>query len=157
MHTTLRVLGAGSLHGDDRAGWEVVRRLWQDALPGVEVVALGTPLDLLEHLEGAGRLVVVDACRSGAEPGTLLRLTWPGPGLVDSGGPSSHGFGVASVLRLARSLRRPLPTIVLLGVEGQSWGPGAGMSAPVKRALPELCERVRDEVGVWAGGPGEGG
>src|SRR5262245_42204459 len=102
----VRVLAVGSPHGDDRAGWEVVERLCRERRPGIEAAVLSEPLRLMEHLDGCGRLVIVDACRSGAEPGKVVRLNWPDGRLANSAGPSTHGFGVATALALAEALGR---------------------------------------------------
>jgi hydrogenase maturation protease len=141
------VLAVGSPHGDDRVGWEVVERLRQElALVGVQTRVLHDPLSLVEHLEGAAGIVLVDACRSGAEAGSLFRLAWPARGLDTAGGPSTHGFGVASALALAEALGRLPRQVVLLGVEAQACEPGEDLSPPVRQALPELCRRVLAEV-----------
>jgi hydrogenase maturation protease len=146
----VRVLGVGSPHGDDRAGWEVVARLRREAPPGVEAAVLNQPLRLLEHLDGCSCLILVDACRTGAEPGTVVRLAWPAcpPGGMGAGS-STHGVGMAAALGLAEALGR-LPTrVVLLGVETGRCDPGASLSPPVRAALPGLYKRVLEEV-RWA-------
>jgi hydrogenase maturation protease len=142
----VRLLAAGSPHGDDRIGWEVVERLREERLPGVEPVVLAEPLRLLEHLDGCGCLVVVDACRSGAEPGTVVRLAWSEARPATHRAESTHGFGVAEVLALAEALGRLPPRVVLLGVEAQVCGPGAGLSPAVRAALPELRRQVLEEI-----------
>jgi hydrogenase maturation protease len=142
---TVKVLGLGSPHGDDQAGWKLVAFL-NERLPAVAAVALSEPLGLLDHLEGCAHLVLVDACQSGATPGTVLRLTWPDPRLDAPGGTSTHGLGVGSALALARTLRRLPPRVVLISVEVESCEPGADLSPAVRAALPELFRQVLAEV-----------
>ncbi len=58
------VVGIGSFHGDDRAGWEVIDRLSM-RLSGLSHVALrkaAVPHDVLDWLNPQLRLHLVDAC-----------------------------------------------------------------------------------------------
>ncbi len=153
----LRVVAVGSPNGDDRVGWEVVERLRQElALAGVQTMVLRDPVSLVHHLEGCAGVILVDACRSGAEAGTIFRLTWPACELDTTGGPSTHGFGVAGALALAEALGRLPPQVVLLGVEAQACEPSGDLSAPVRGALPELCRQVLAEVRRYEARPAPG-
>jgi hydrogenase maturation protease len=145
----------GSPHGDDQAAWEAVRQLQQQLPPGVEAAALADPLGLLEWLDACACLVVVDACHSGAAPGTVVRLAWPDCRLADHTSPSSHGFGVAAVLGLAQALGRLPQRVVLIGIEAGVCEPGAELSPAARAALPELSRRVNEEVGRVRTGPQE--
>jgi hydrogenase maturation protease len=140
-----RVLAVGSPHGDDRAGWEVVERLRRE-VPGLYAVKLHDPVSLLYQLAGCGCLVLIDACRSGAEPGTVRRLTWPAPFLERREGASTHVLGLANALALAEALGRLPPRVVLLCVEAGPCEPGGALSPAVRGALPELCRQVMAEV-----------
>jgi len=142
----VRVLAVGSPHGDDRVGWEIVERLQQEVPPGVEVALLPEPVALLEQLEGCACLVLVDACRGGGAPGTVIRLTWPDRRLAGGAGPSTHGLGVGTTLDLAEALGRLPPRVVLIGVEAGECTPGAALSPPVRAALPELHRSALEEA-----------
>jgi hydrogenase maturation protease len=72
------VLGLGNvLMGDEGIGVHVVRALEQHALPaGVECMDGGTGgFILLEPLESADRIVLIDAAADGNPPGTVTRTT----------------------------------------------------------------------------------
>ncbi len=75
--TTL-ILGIGNvLYGDEGVGVHVARRLDQSSLLPNHVVAIdgGTGgLTLLEAMQGADRIVFVDATMDGNPPGTVQRL-----------------------------------------------------------------------------------
>jgi len=142
----IRILAVGSPHGDDRVAWHVVERLRRKPLPGIEAVALSDPVRVLDYLEGCDRLVFVDACRSGAEPGTILRLVWPDPGLRERTSPSTHGFGMVRVLELADQLNWLPPYVVLIAIEADACCPTAEISPPVRRALPKLYRQVLAEA-----------
>jgi len=145
MQRTL-VVGLGSAHGDDQAGWKVVQRLGPNPCPGTETVALGDPSQLLDHLEGCSKLILVDASRSGKAPGTISRLTWPDAAVAAGTGRSSHGFSAGAVLMLADRLGWLPRTVILFGIEAEILGPDQDVSPAVASALPRLCEQVLEEV-----------
>ena len=55
---------------------------------------------------------------------------------------SSHGFGPAETLRLARALGRALPPISFVGIEGRRFDPGEGLSPAVEHALPSFVDAI---------------
>jgi hydrogenase maturation protease len=148
----VRVLAVGSPHGDDQVGWEALRQLRRQLPAGVVAAAVADPLGVLDWLDGCACLVLVDACHSGAPPGTVVRLAWPDDRLAGRANPSSHGFGVAEVLALAEALGRLPPRVVLMGVDAAACQPGAALSPPVRAALAELTRRVLEEVGCRGAG-----
>ena len=118
----------------------------QQSVPTIAFDSVSNPLRLPEHLDGCDRLVILDACRSGAEPGSIVRLKWPDDRLSISAGHSTHGFGVGAALAIAEALGR-LPTrVILFGIEAGPCEPGAGLSTNVRAALPELYRRVLKEI-----------
>lgn len=138
------VLGIGNEHRhDDGAGIAVARRAARAAGLTGEVEPLGEPLDLLGRWDGAALAVVVDATRSGAEPGTihLIELTGPGKPATaperrrGGGATSTHGLGVADVLALARALETAPRRVVLVGIEGADFSHGQGCGPQVAEAL----------------------
>jgi hypothetical protein len=74
---SVAVVGVGSPdRGDDGAGPAVARRVERavGGTAGVTIVAGTDPLHLLDAVAGVAEVHVVDACRSGAPPGTVHRL-----------------------------------------------------------------------------------
>ena len=72
------VLGLGNvIMGDEGVGVHVVRALEKHTLPaGVECLDGGTGgFILLEPLENAGRIILIDAAADGNPPGTVTRTT----------------------------------------------------------------------------------
>jgi hydrogenase maturation protease len=135
------VVGLGSPHGDDQAAWRLVEML-EDS----DAIVLSDPSHVLNHVEGCEKLIVVDACRSGSAPGTILRFSWPDPALRTFAGCSSHSLGVGAVLALAERLGRLPPTVVLYAVELADCEPNQDLTPEVKAALPVLCRRVWQEL-----------
>jgi hydrogenase maturation protease len=140
-----RVLGVGSQHGDDAAGWRVVEMLRRR--PGLSAqLAVIEPPQLLDHLAGCRRLILVDACRAGRPPGTVIRLQWPDPLLRSQRHRSSHGLAVGDALALAEALGWLPPQVLLWGVEMASCQPAGDLSPEVARALPELERQILQEL-----------
>lgn len=146
------VIGVGTPYKrDDGVGPLVVellrRRLGDEAGDGVELVELdGEPVRLVHSF--AVRTYVVDAVRSGAPPGTIHRFeldhlsaasgAW-GPAVQLGGG---HLLGVPEAVELARALDRLPDRLVVLGVEGEHFDAGVGLT-PV---VADACRRLVDEL-----------
>jgi hydrogenase maturation protease len=65
---------------------------------------------------------------------------------------STHAFGVAEAIELARALRQLPPVLVVYGVEGATFETGAGLSTVVAAAVPQAVARVRQELLVLTTG-----
>jgi hydrogenase maturation protease len=149
------VIGVGqSLRGDDATGLEAVRT-WSEAfratatLPDVSVEIAELPgLELLGLLHDFEAAVIVDSTRSGAAPGTIQLLTPGRLAAFGSDSKSAHGWGVAETLRLGLSLdpelRRTL--ICLIGIEGNRYDLGTGISPEVREAIPAATQAIQREV-----------
>lgn len=150
---TALVIGLGDpARGDDGVGMLVARLVSARALPGVSVGVHRDPTALIDLWAGHEPVIVVDAVRSGAAPGTIHRLvvgagepSLPAPSWAASGR-STHAFGLAAVIELARALHRLPDQLVVIGVEAASFGEGHALSAPVAAVLPAVADRVVEEV-----------
>lgn len=143
------VIGLGNaMRGDDAAGLHAARRLAHE--PGVAVrMHEGEGVGLLDLWADADVVIVVDAVRSGAPPGTIHRMdasTQPLPTAVDRA--SSHAIGAAAAIELARALDSLPARVVFYGVEGSDFALGAALSPPVAEALDPLVRAVRGEIGA---------
>jgi hydrogenase maturation protease len=147
------VIGVGNRdRGDDAAGPEVARRLAAHALPDTHVMESDGRLGaLFDAITCGRRIVVVDAMSSGAPPGSIRRfdaVVAPLPAVF--GTLSTHGFGVAEAVELARTLGRLPESLEVIGIEGASWGFGAEMTAEVERAVAETARELRALTGAAA-------
>jgi hydrogenase maturation protease len=130
--------------GDDGAALAAARIAGADG--DLEIVFAGRPgVDLLELLDDGAAVVLVDVVQTGARPGAHVEL--PLDAILDhvvaSAPMSSHGFGPAEVLTLARNLGRALPRGVFLGVEGARFDAGAPLTEGVEQAIPALAAAIR--------------
>ena len=132
------VLGVGNRwRGDDAAGLEVARRAG-----GVEHE--GDATRLLDAWAGAGEVVVVDAAVSGAPPGTLRWFDPRGAPLPATELRSStHAFGVADAIELARALGDLPAGLLVCAIEGADFSLGAPMTAAVDTAVEALAGELQ--------------
>ena len=142
------VIGLGnSWRGDDGAG-PAVARVLRDTVPARVHVYEGEPVGLIEDWAGADEVIVVDAVSSGAAPGTIRRLdplAEPIPASLSQG--STHAFGLAETIELARTRGRLPARLTVSGIEGERFTAGQELSPPVQaaveRVVGELAERLR--------------
>jgi hydrogenase maturation protease len=157
--TTGLVIGIGHPdRGDDALGLMIARRLDGTLPSGWETVAhMGDLTTLLDLWEGAEAVIVVDAMRSGAEPGTV-RVVDPATEPLPAGlaATSSHVVDIPEVLGLATALDRRPGWLRIVALEGQRWEMGSGLSPVVARALPEALRAIRDQTAAWAAAVGTG-
>lgn len=147
------VAGLGSQYRrDDGAGPLVAARAVEEAGIGRDIGPMTDPLDLLGVWDGAELAVVVDAVRSGAAPGTVHEVELAGD--TAAGAPadrsamtSTHGIGLAGVLRLARAVGHAPGRVVVVGIEGEDFSRGTGLSPAVGAALPVAVQRVVELIG----------
>jgi hydrogenase maturation protease len=136
---------------DDGAGPLIAERAVTRAGRGSVVGPLADPLDLLGEWDDADLAVVVDAVHSGQMPGTLTTVELvdgPDGGIPGGhrGASSTHGIGLAGVLRLARAVDRAPGRVVVVGIEGGDFSQGTGLSPEVQAAVPSAVRRVVDLI-----------
>ena len=118
----------------------------------VEVVTAPTALHVLDLLDDAATVVLVDAMRTAGtarSPGEVVRAESGADGLPVAlrSSLSSHGLGLAEAVGLAAALG-PVPRVVFLGVEVGDVVAGNGLSPAVDAALPALVEAIVREAGA---------
>ena len=137
---------------DDAAGVQVVRELagQYEFPPEVTLLDGGTlGLDLLPHLEGIDRLLVVDAVETGHPPGTLIRLTGEDIPLALATKVSPHQMGLKDLLLVADLQGHAPPEMVLWGVQPESIEMDMTLTPAVAEAVPALRTRVMTELAAW--------
>jgi len=147
----ISVLGMGNvLMGDDGAGpYAVATFAAQYQVPDeVTILDIGTPgLDLVPHIADVDTLILVDTVRSDAAPGTiraydkttLLRAKLP-PRL------SPHDPAVGQCLAMLEIAGSGPQEVLLIGIVPEKTSFGPGLSTPVRNAIPEVVERIADEL-----------
>jgi hydrogenase maturation protease len=148
--TPVLVLGLGNVVcQDDGAGIAAIHKLIREyELPeGVLALDGGTlGLSLLPLVDSADQVIMVDAIRAEGPPGTLVRIEGDevAPAVYERLSP--HQIGVADLLAGASLLDRYPNRVVLIGVVPQSIDLGLGRTEAVEASIPELVERVVEEL-----------
>ncbi len=143
------VIGIGNQYrSDDGVGIVVARRLRERFLTRITVLEeSGEGAALIDSWRGATWLMLVDAVRSGAPPGTIHRLdAHAAPVPAGFFHYSTHAFSVAEAIELARSLDQLPPHVIVYGIEGENFAAGVGLSHAVEQAVEAVVERAADEV-----------
>lgn len=145
------MVGCGNLlRGDDAVGPLVIRWLWDrhGLTDGVRLVDGGTAgMDVAFALRGASRVVIVDAARTGSEPGTIFRL--PGDQLTEIGpdpGVHTHSFRWDHALGFARwMLGEQCPTdITVYLVEAENLSPADCLTPAVEAAAEQIVTLITE-------------
>ncbi|MFM8597525.1 MAG: hydrogenase maturation protease [Mycobacterium sp.] len=143
--TAAVVIGLGNdLRRDDGVGPAVARAVAALGLPGVRVLdCAAEPTAILDAWTGADLAVLVDAA-AGGRPGRvrshrLAELAEPRP-------VSSHDLSLAQTWHLGRALGRAPAQVVVVTVDAEDTGHGAGLSAAVAAAVPAASALVEAVV-----------
>lgn len=137
-----RVIGLGSHHGDDQAGWLVIDRLRERLFPHERLNRILHPADLLEVAEKTDALIICDACAGEGAAGKIDRWRWPAGPAVSTRHSGSHDLNLYEVLELGRQLDCLPESVEIWTIQGSMWMPGSQPSAAVQRAAGELAESV---------------
>jgi hydrogenase maturation protease len=141
----VRLLGLGNeILADDAFGILAAREVARRFQGEIEVVQSSSAgYDLMDHLLGARRLLVVDTIVTGrARPGAISVFTadrvQPAPG------GSPHFLGLFEVLAVGRKLHLDVPKeIIVIAVEASDCVTVGGPIHPdVQSAIPEVVELV---------------
>jgi hydrogenase maturation protease len=147
------VIGVGNPYrGDDAVGLIVVERLKdQPALKNVTLLEQsGEGAALMEAWRGADAVILVDAVSSGSVPGTIHRLDVSQRAIpANFFSYSTHAFGLAEAIELARALNELPPRLVVYGIEGGNFAPGIDLSPEVEPAALAVIGLIEQEIAGW--------
>lgn len=137
----VRILCIGSPSEPDNLGFLAAHTLVGHFDPDkVEVMALDRPGPrLIEHMRGADTVILVDAVKSGAAPGTLHRLEGRMLNGMVAHHTSSHGFGLSETLALADRMGEIPPHLKFVGLE-------VGAEPPSSDEIVHLVKAVTEET-----------
>ena len=144
------VLGVGNLlMRDEGVGIHAVQRLRARLrLPGnVELIDGGTSgFDLLPLLEDAGHLIVIDALRCQAAPGTVVILRNEEVPAFFKTKLSPHQVGLSDVLAMLSFKGNAPRSVTLLGAVPSEMSLGMELSPAVSLSVDRLLATVVDEL-----------
>ena len=135
-----RLIGIGNPdRGDDAAGWLVADRVssWM-----IDKRTAGS-FDLIESWNVDDEVVIVDAMESGAIPGTVVHFDATAGSLPASTFASTHSFGPAEIVELARVMERLPRSLTVIGIELGHTDLGGAMSPEVSAAVDQTAEELQ--------------
>ncbi len=143
------VIGIGNqFRCDDAVGLLVARELASLNIPNVTVIEhSGEGASLLETWNGFQTIIIVDAVVSGAQLGTIHTLDAHQQNIPSEFFHySSHAFGLAEAVELARTLGKLPAHLKIFGVEGTNFDFGESLSLQVQKAIPRLVEMIKSTL-----------
>lgn len=108
----------------------------------------GDGAGLLDLFATEPAMVLIDATRSGAVAGLIRRIDARKESLPRAlFHNSTHEFGMAEAVEVARALGELPDQLQIIGIEGRTFGPAEGLSPPVlaaaRRVAADLLKRDR--------------
>lgn len=143
------VIGIGNrFRRDDAVGLLVAEVIRASNLECVRVeLTEGDGAGLIELFRAYDSVIIVDATRSGGSSGEVVRLD-----AAENSLPSrffhysTHAFGLAEAVEMARTLGQLPSHCVVFGIEGEDFAAGQQLSQAVQNALPKAVSAVLDEI-----------
>jgi len=131
---------------DEGMGVHIIQTMENMELPNhIELLDIGTStMDLISHLEGVKKLVVIDAMEAGGAPGTIYKCRPEDLLPKDEGPISLHDIGLLESLSMADKMGMKIDTVVI-GVEPKVLDWGMELSEEVKSKIPTVIEVVLKE------------
>lgn len=149
----ITVIGIGNPYRrDDGAASAVLAALasrWGDD-PRVRLVELdGESARLMQAWEGSDAVWIVDAVRSGRPSGSVHEVDARHLADLDDTGKrlgGGHLMGLGEAVELARALDRLPAELRILGIEGDDFGDGEGLSAGATEGVARAVEVLGDAL-----------
>lgn len=148
------LIGVGNRdRGDDAVGPVVCDLVREQHLPDVAVDVLeGSVVDLPLRWTPADRVTIVDAAEPAGTPGRVTPVDALTARLAAPGALSTHEIDVGAAIELARAMGRLPAELWVVGVEAESFGFGAPLTAEVQRAAGRVATRFSRLVRAEAAG-----
>lgn len=147
------ILGLGNLLlRDEGLGVRLLQELEREFLFPEEVLLHdgGTgAFFLLPYLSEAERVIIIDAVKAGSAPGTIFfepLSALPRDTLEKI---SLHEISLPDLLRILEFSGKKFEEVFLAGIEPKSLEVGLELSEEVKRAMPELKEKILSLLRKW--------
>ena len=144
------VLGIGNvLLRDEGIGCHVVHALEGISLPDVKIIDGGTCPDVLQFLEDADKLIIVDAVKGGGTPGQIYRFHLEDITLEQKPFLSLHDVGLVDSLMLME-LWHNIDEAVIIGVEPREINWGLELSPELQEKMPQIIDTILSELNTSA-------
>ena len=142
-------IGIGNRYrGDDALGCHVVEALTGRLPAGVQCIEHdGEPAGLMACWQGMEKVVLIDAVSSGAAAGRIFHFDLARQALPEEFNLySTHAFGVAQAVELARALGKLPPEFHFIGVEGEHFDASEKLSSAVTQAKDSVVAEILNSL-----------
>ena len=142
------ILGIGNiLQSDDGLGVYIVNYIKESGIrlpEGVELLDGGTAgFDLINHMLDRDKIVIVDAMKFDAEPGSIYRFT-PAHAVQTRSQFSLHEVGIMEVIKMLNFMGHS-PAIEIIGIVPEDIETlDISISSAVKESIPKAVEVILD-------------
>jgi hydrogenase maturation protease len=143
------IIGVGNEYrSDDGLGVHIARELRRHLPESIRVIeASGEGTALMGSWRGAAHVLIIDAVSSNEPTGAIHRLDALHEQIPKRMfASSSHQFGVAEAVAMARELNELPEALTLYGIEAESFEPGVGLSESVVRSVPDLIHLIEHDA-----------
>ncbi|MBI4664818.1 MAG: hydrogenase maturation protease [Nitrospinae bacterium] len=134
------------MNGDDYAGLLIAQRIAGLGLAGTDVAFFSGDLSsMIETWAGYDTVLICDAAISEKPAGTVRSINAKsGPLPREISFVSTHAFGLADTIELARTLGKLPPELCVYAVEAVNLGLGAPITREVEMAVERLVKQIQD-------------
>lgn len=148
---TIKILGIGNLVRQDEGAGIHLLALLPDKVPAdVELLDGGTGgLALLEYVESAAKLLVLDAVDAGKNPGEIVVWRQEQVPYFLASKMSIHQVGFAEVLNWAKFRGNYPDEIAVVGIQPLTLDWGTELTPPVQQALPAALQEIMALLEEW--------
>ena len=105
--------------------------------------------ELLHFVTGTQKLLILDAVAGDAPAGTVYRFEDDAVMAHFQEKMSSHEIGIQDVLAWLTVTDRPIPNVVVLGVQPYELTAGLSLSPEMAAILPDFAQRAVQELVRW--------
>lgn len=130
---------------DDGVAFDVAAQLRNDgAALDATILETDDVLSMLDRWTAHESVVLVDAVRSGNAPGFLHIIDAGATPLpADWSFGSSHQVGLAHAIEIGRAFGLLPRRLIVVGIEGEEFGFGSGLTPAASAAVPRAAAAVR--------------
>jgi len=142
------IIGCGNLLlRDEGIGVHCIEFLKRKSLPeGVELLDGGTAgIDLIGFIQKAEKVVIIDAVKTGGNPGEIYSFSSQDFETEVSPITSLHDITLKDIFRILQKLGS-FPEIRIIGIEPKNIECGTDLSPELKNLLPKISELALKEI-----------
>lgn len=145
------IIGCGNLlRKDDGAGPILIRKLWDMGVPPHVRLADGGPagMDVVFQIGDAKHLIIVDACTTGGEPGTVYEVPGEEVETIPLENINLHDFRWDHAIAMGKwLLKQKFPEkVTVYLIEAGDLSYGTGLTPQVEASVDKLAKKLLEKV-----------